>query len=71
VFTPEEQKATLRKGEREISDFSKIRERAWKELPGKFWGPQIWDYEYVDEKGDFYHYWPIKEGIIITKWYKQ
>jgi hypothetical protein len=71
MFTPEEQKATLRREGRETSDFSKIRERAWKELPGKFWGPEIWDYEFVDEKGNFYLYWPTKEGIIITKWYKQ
>jgi hypothetical protein len=71
VFSPEEQKATLRRGGRETPDYSKIKERAWKELPGKFWGPEIWDYEYVDEKGNFYHYWPTKEGITITKWYKQ
>ncbi|NIN01369.1 MAG: hypothetical protein GTO24_25740 [candidate division Zixibacteria bacterium] len=70
LFTPEEQKASLGRGGRENSDFSKIRERAWKELPGKFWGPEIWDYEYVDQKGDFYHYWPTKQGITITKWYK-
>ena len=71
VFTPEEQKATLRRGGRETPDLSKIREWAWKELPGEFWGPRIWNYEFIDEKGNFYHYWPIKEGIIITKWYKQ
>ena len=71
VFNPEEQKATLRRGVRRTLDVSEIKEQAWKELPGEFWGAEIWDYEYVDEKGDFYHYWPTKEGIIITKWYKQ
>lgn len=71
VFTPGEQEATLQRGGREIPDFSKIKERAWKELPGKFWGPEIWDYEYVNEEGEFYHYWPTKEGMTITKWSKQ
>jgi hypothetical protein len=71
VFTPEEQKTTLRRESREIPDMSEIKEQAWKKLPGEFWGPMIWGYEYVDEKGNFYHYWPTKEGIIITKWYEQ
>lgn len=72
VFSPEEQKFTLRKGVREILDFSKIQLRASKEFSGNFLELNtIWNYDFVDEKGNFYHYYPTEEGVIITKWYKQ
>jgi hypothetical protein len=71
AFNSEEQKATLRRGVRKALDLSEVKRQAWQELPGEFWGSQIWDYEYVDQDGNFYHYWPTKEGVIIAKWHKQ
>lgn len=72
IFNPEEQKVTLRKGVREILDFSKIELRASKELSGKFLELNtIWNYDFVDEKGNIYHYYPTEEGVVITKWYEQ
>jgi hypothetical protein len=71
VFTLEEQKATLRKGEREVFDFSQIRLQARKELPTILPGLRMWHRDFVDEKGNSYLFWPTKEGIIITKWCKQ
>jgi hypothetical protein len=72
VFTFEEQKAALRRGVlHETTDTRKIKEQAWKEFSGKFWGlHSMWDYDFVDEKGNLYHFCSTKEGIIITKWYK-
>lgn len=72
VFTPEEQKATLRRGVlHETPDTRKIKEHAWKEFRGKFWGlHSMRDYDYVDEKGNLYHFCSTKQGIIISKWYK-
>lgn len=71
VFTPEEQNATLIKGGRETSDFSKIRLRARKELPAILPGLRMRHRDFVDEKGNFYLCWPTKEEIMITKWCKQ
>ena len=70
VFSAEEQRASLRRGVREIPGMSELAERAWKEPPGKSWGPEIWNHDIVDEKGNLYHYWRTKEGIIIVKWHK-
>jgi hypothetical protein len=72
VFNPEEQKSTSRKGVREILDFSKIKLRRSKELPGKSLELNtIWNYDSIDEKGNLYHYYPTEEGVTIIKWYKQ
>jgi hypothetical protein len=72
VFTPEEQKTTLRRGGREIPDLSKLKQQTWKQLPGKLLELNtIWNYDFIDEKANLYHYCPTKEGIVITKWYKQ
>lgn len=56
VFSPQEQEATLRRGVREIPGTSELAEQAWKEPPSKSWGPDMWNYDIVDEKGDLYHY---------------
>jgi hypothetical protein len=71
VFAPEEQKATLRRGVlRETPDLSKMLQD-W-ERPSRLWGSHyMWNYDFVDGKGNFYRYWSTKEGITITKWYKQ
>jgi hypothetical protein len=72
VFSLEEQEATLRRGGREAPDLSKLKQQAWKERPGKLLELNtIWNYDFVDEKGNFYRYWSTKDGITITKWYKQ
>jgi hypothetical protein len=69
VFAPEEQKATLRRAVRPTPGMSELELQAWKELPGEFWGPEIWNYQLIDETGNLYHYWPTREGIIMTRWY--
>jgi hypothetical protein len=71
VFTPEEQKATLKRKGRETPDMSEVKLQAWKEPPGESWGPRIWNFQLFDEKRNLYHYWRTKDGITITKWYKQ
>jgi hypothetical protein len=72
VFTAEEQEATLRKEVRKIPNWSEIKKLRDLRPPGE--GLELshtWNRDFVDEKGNFYHYWPTKEGITITKWYKQ
>ncbi len=71
VFTFEQQKRTLRTGVLEYSGFSKIKLRKLGESVREYWGPPMWNYDFVDEKGNFYQYWSTKEGITITKWYKE
>ncbi len=71
VFTFEEQKRTLKRGVIKSPKLSKIKVKRWDETKGQFWGPEIWHYDFVDEKGNLYLYWSTKEGIIIGKCHKQ
>lgn len=71
MFTPEQQKKTEISGSARKKAAGKVDLQDWEKQQGKFWGPEIWNYDFVDEKGNFYHYWSTKEGITITKWFKQ
>ena len=75
MFTPEEQKSTLRRGPIKSSDLNKVALKAalesWR-LPGEGLAVEnVWNTSFVNNKGNFYRYWSTKEGIIITKWYKE
>jgi hypothetical protein len=71
VFTFEQQKSTLRTGVLEYSGLSKINLRKLGESFREYWGPPMWNNDFVDEKGNFYQFWSTNEGITITKWYKK
>jgi hypothetical protein len=72
VFTPQQQEATLREGVREVSNWTEMKKL--RDLKASGEGLElsnIWNRDFVDEKGDFYLYYPTTEGISITKWHKQ
>jgi hypothetical protein len=71
AFTPEQQKKTETSGSVRKKELGKVDLQVWEKQRGMFWGPEIWNYDFVDEKGNLYLYWSTKEGITITKWYKQ
>jgi hypothetical protein len=71
LFTPEEQKLTLRRGTIKIHDLSKVAVPTWKPPAEGFGLDYMRNTMLVDEKGNFYRYWSTKEGIIVTRWHKQ
>jgi hypothetical protein len=71
VFTFEQQKHTLQYVFPENSNLSTYNIQLQQKPIGEFWGPPMWIYDFVDEKGNHYHFWSTKEGITVTKLYKK
>jgi hypothetical protein len=72
VFPPEQQQKTEITKTPKNNEPDTIKSRAWEVAKSSnLWGPEMWNYDFVDEKGSYYLYWSTKQGITITKWYKQ
>ena len=70
VFTSAEQQRTLRGGVMAIPDLGDIVLAEIEEPVGEPWGPRIWNYEFVDERKNFYRYRSTRNGVHVIKWHK-
>jgi hypothetical protein len=72
VFTPEQQKSTEIITTQGNNKPSKIKNQAWEAAKSKnLWGSEMWNYDFVDDKGDYFLYYSTKDGVTIIKWQKE
>jgi hypothetical protein len=70
AFSPEQQKSTLRRESLRDQDLGEINVQNRSILGEALALENMWNLDFVDQKGNVYCYWSTTEGIAITMWHQ-